>query len=324
VVHHSDRGSVYASADCGEALTKVGAVKSMSRNGDCWDNAVAESFFATIKKVAAKSDRQPLWRSPGGMDCSRRPPRSPRGLPRGRRFAEGQTCASRVSSYAFSKQMTLQRLMNHAAVAGLLTFARSSTADEPPNAPLPPFTTAFVHVNARGSVILESRARSEDGWVTACATPCDVSLPRDAEYRVNGPDVLPSDAFRLIGVPGQRVRLDVFTASHNRREAAVALLVAGPMGLIAGSVMIVGGFLGTIGDNSSSSESVAAAGLGVGVAGLAALVAGVILIAGNTTSVATSTGQLGNATTASLSRSDGDRPAPGPRAWMLPVYSFRF
>ena len=49
LIHHSDRGSVYASADYGDALTKIGAVKSMSRKGDCWDNAVAESFFATIK-----------------------------------------------------------------------------------------------------------------------------------------------------------------------------------------------------------------------------------------------------------------------------------
>jgi putative transposase len=49
MIHHSDRGSVYASADYAEALTKLGAVKSMSRRGDCWDNAVAESFFATIK-----------------------------------------------------------------------------------------------------------------------------------------------------------------------------------------------------------------------------------------------------------------------------------
>ena len=49
IVHHSDRGSVYASGDYGEALTSIGAVKSMSRKGDCWDNAVAESFFATIK-----------------------------------------------------------------------------------------------------------------------------------------------------------------------------------------------------------------------------------------------------------------------------------
>lgn len=49
LVHHSDRGSVYASGDYGNALTLFGAVKSMSRKGDCWDNAVAESFFATIK-----------------------------------------------------------------------------------------------------------------------------------------------------------------------------------------------------------------------------------------------------------------------------------
>ena len=41
MVHHSDRGSVYASADYGDALTKLGGVKSMSPKGDCWDNAVA-------------------------------------------------------------------------------------------------------------------------------------------------------------------------------------------------------------------------------------------------------------------------------------------
>jgi len=45
LVHHSDRGSVYASKDDGEELEKIGAVKSMSRTGDGWDNAVAESFL---------------------------------------------------------------------------------------------------------------------------------------------------------------------------------------------------------------------------------------------------------------------------------------
>jgi putative transposase len=49
LVHHSDRGSVYASGDYRDALDGMGAVPSMSRKGDCWDNAVAESFFATIK-----------------------------------------------------------------------------------------------------------------------------------------------------------------------------------------------------------------------------------------------------------------------------------
>lgn len=49
LVHHSDRGSPYASDDYIEALDALGAVRSMSRKGDCWDNAVAESFFATLE-----------------------------------------------------------------------------------------------------------------------------------------------------------------------------------------------------------------------------------------------------------------------------------
>jgi transposase InsO family protein len=49
LVHHSDRGSQYASQEYQERLTANGIVCSMSRRGDCWDNAVAESFFATLK-----------------------------------------------------------------------------------------------------------------------------------------------------------------------------------------------------------------------------------------------------------------------------------
>jgi len=48
-VHHADRGSTYASRDYRTALTQQGMVASMSRKGDCWDNAVAESFFATLE-----------------------------------------------------------------------------------------------------------------------------------------------------------------------------------------------------------------------------------------------------------------------------------
>ncbi len=49
LVHHSDRGSPYASADYRDELARFGIVPSMSRKGDCWDNAVAESFFSTLK-----------------------------------------------------------------------------------------------------------------------------------------------------------------------------------------------------------------------------------------------------------------------------------
>ena len=50
---HSDRGSQYASEDFRAALGALGMVASMSRKGNCWDNAVPESFFATLKTAEA-------------------------------------------------------------------------------------------------------------------------------------------------------------------------------------------------------------------------------------------------------------------------------
>lgn len=46
---HSDRGSQYASDDFRAAIAALQMTASMSRKGNCWDNAVAESFFATLK-----------------------------------------------------------------------------------------------------------------------------------------------------------------------------------------------------------------------------------------------------------------------------------
>lgn len=48
-IHHSDRGSPYGSDAYVAVLDEAGAVRSMSRKGDCWDNAVAESFFSTLE-----------------------------------------------------------------------------------------------------------------------------------------------------------------------------------------------------------------------------------------------------------------------------------
>jgi transposase InsO family protein len=49
LIHHSDRGSQYASEDYQQLLAAHGLRGSMSRRGNCWDNAVAESFFASLK-----------------------------------------------------------------------------------------------------------------------------------------------------------------------------------------------------------------------------------------------------------------------------------
>ncbi len=49
LLHHSDRGSTYASEDYQDRLEAHGITCSMSRTGDCYDNAVMEAFFSTVK-----------------------------------------------------------------------------------------------------------------------------------------------------------------------------------------------------------------------------------------------------------------------------------
>lgn len=49
LIYHSDRGSQYASADYQKALAAADITPSMSRKGNCWDNARMESFFHTLK-----------------------------------------------------------------------------------------------------------------------------------------------------------------------------------------------------------------------------------------------------------------------------------
>jgi transposase InsO family protein len=56
LIHHSDRGVQYASRDYRLRLKQAGGISSMSRKGDCWDNAVAESFFATLKAEVVPVD----------------------------------------------------------------------------------------------------------------------------------------------------------------------------------------------------------------------------------------------------------------------------
>ena len=49
IIHHTDRGSIYGCDDYRNKLAASGLIPSMSRKGDCYDNAVAESFFSTLK-----------------------------------------------------------------------------------------------------------------------------------------------------------------------------------------------------------------------------------------------------------------------------------
>jgi putative transposase len=57
LLHHSDRGCQYTSAEYRARLETLGVTVSMSRTGNCWDNAVAESFFATLKRELVERRR---------------------------------------------------------------------------------------------------------------------------------------------------------------------------------------------------------------------------------------------------------------------------
>jgi transposase InsO family protein len=62
LIFHSDRGSEFAAGAFRRQLGEAGAIQSMSRKGDCWDNAVAESFFSTLEFEGPSTDS---WRDAG-------------------------------------------------------------------------------------------------------------------------------------------------------------------------------------------------------------------------------------------------------------------
>jgi len=59
LIHHSDRGSQYAAGDYCKILQAAAIVPSMSRTGNCWDNAPMESFFGTLKTELVHSAEYP-------------------------------------------------------------------------------------------------------------------------------------------------------------------------------------------------------------------------------------------------------------------------
>jgi putative transposase len=59
LIHHTDRGRLYAALDYRKLMAQHGLLPSMSRKKDCWDNAVAESFFATLKHELLRGRNYP-------------------------------------------------------------------------------------------------------------------------------------------------------------------------------------------------------------------------------------------------------------------------
>ena len=59
LVHHSDRGVQYACDQYSALMEQNQVVRSMSRKANCWDNAVAESFFGTLEQELVKGNTWP-------------------------------------------------------------------------------------------------------------------------------------------------------------------------------------------------------------------------------------------------------------------------
>ncbi len=68
LLHHSDRGVQYASDDYQQLLARHGIEVSMSGKGDCWDNAVMESFWATLKTELVHPETIPDSPAGQGVD----------------------------------------------------------------------------------------------------------------------------------------------------------------------------------------------------------------------------------------------------------------
>ena len=68
LIHHTDRGSQYTSRAYRSALSAAGMTVSMSRKGNCWDNAVSESFFGTVEQELVRNGTD--WQDLRGAEKS--------------------------------------------------------------------------------------------------------------------------------------------------------------------------------------------------------------------------------------------------------------
>jgi transposase InsO family protein len=66
---HSDQGRQYASSSFRRTIQSLGGVQSMSRRANCWDNAVAESFFATLKREEVPVADETKAQAPQAIAC---------------------------------------------------------------------------------------------------------------------------------------------------------------------------------------------------------------------------------------------------------------
>jgi len=154
-------------------------------------------------------------------------------------------------------------------------------ATTPPPPSLEAQGNVTVHIEG-GDVTLEQVGGP---WAAVCSTPCDRPLPLGASYRIAGDGVRASRSFMLGGQNGDRVVLDVDTASKGGRTGGIVLVSLGGLSfLIGGLTLLVVAAANATSTSTGSAEVIGWTMFGGGAAGV---LAGILLITGNSSTKVT-------------------------------------
>jgi len=149
------------------------------------------------------------------------------------------------------------------------------TAPTPPSAPAGNVT---VHIEG-DDVTLEQM--SNGGWAGVCSTPCDRALPLGPSYRITGDGVRTSRAFLLAGANGDRLVLDVSTASKSDFAGGIVLLSIGSLFTVIGGFTLLIVAAVNAAPGYTNTDGAERAGWIMFGGGLAGLVTGIVLMSSN-------------------------------------------
>ncbi|WP_394837179.1 hypothetical protein LVJ94_09755 [Pendulispora rubella] len=161
-----------------------------------------------------------------------------------------------------------------------------------PQAPVPSATAPQVTTEPSGSVTVHidggdvAIEQMRGGWVAVCSTPCDRALPIGPSYRIVGDGVRASRAFMLGGQNGDRVVLDVDTASKGGFAGGIVLISLGSLFFVIGGFTLLVVALANAANtgNTGSAEAVGWTMFGGGAVGV---LTGVLLMTSNSSTKVT-------------------------------------
>jgi hypothetical protein len=180
-----------------------------------------------------------------------------------------------------------------------------------PSAPLPmDGPRAHVHISTPKTVQLFRRPAGTTSWTNACASPCDLDLPLNDDYRVTGSGVAQSKEFHLQGAPGEHLEIVVDPTSASGMVAGGLLAGSGAFAMYVGFLTTLVGIAQTSQNCSSyyygssqqcqsehdNGPAVRNVGIGILAVGAAAAVVGLVVVVNSAGTDVTQHGAAARAT----------------------------